>query len=96
MDEYLFIRSHKKPSTAKYVEQWVADSFQAALLSPLAQTLPISASELERVEGADALNRHTVMHGEDLNYGSKKNGLKAISLLNYVIHVVRDPKEKKS
>jgi hypothetical protein len=94
MDQYLFRSRDKKPRTAKYVERWAADSFRAALLSPLTQTLPISASKGERVEGSDALNRHTVMHGEDLGYGSKKNGLKAISLLNYVAHVAGDDGKK--
>jgi hypothetical protein len=95
MGQYLFIRRDKKPGTAKYVEQLAADSFMAALLSPLAQTTPINASEAERVKGFDALNRHMVLHGEDLNYGSKRNGLKAISLINFVAHVVPPAEEQK-
>jgi hypothetical protein len=34
------------------------------------------------------------LHGEDLDYGNRKNGLKAISLLNYVAHVVSDAEKK--
>ena len=94
VNQYLFIKQNKKPRTAIYVEQIAADTFRAALLSPLAHTLPISASEHERPEGADALNRHTVLHGESLNYGNKTNSLKAISLINYVAHVLKV--EKKS
>lgn len=60
----------------------------AAMLSPLAQTLPIGASENERYKGFPALNRHTVLHGESLDYGSKTNSFKAISLINYVAHVL--------
>lgn len=88
VNQYLFIKQNKKPRTAIYVEQIAANTLMAALLSPLALTLPISASEHERPEGADALNRHTVLHGESLNYGNKTNSLKAISLINYVAHVL--------
>jgi hypothetical protein len=88
VNQYLFMKQNKRPRTAIYVEQIAADSYTAALLSPLAQTLPISASEGERPEDSNALNRHTVLHGESLNYGSKVNSLKAISLINYVAHVL--------
>jgi hypothetical protein len=93
VNQYLFIKQNKKPSTAIYVDQIAADTYRAALLSPLAQTLPISASERERPAGFDALNRHTVLHGESLDYGSKTNSLKAISLVNYVAHVLEVEKE---
>jgi hypothetical protein len=88
VNQYLFIRQNKKPGTAVYVERVAADTFRAALLSPLARTLPISASEHERPAGADTLNRHAVLHGESLNYGNKTNSLRAISLINYVAHVL--------
>lgn len=88
VDQYLFIKQGKKPRTAIYVAQIAADTYMAALLSPLAETLPIGASKNERTEGFVALNRHTVLHGESLDYGSKANGLKAISLVNYVAHVL--------
>lgn len=86
VNQYLFIKQGKKPSTAIYVAQIAADTYMAALLSPLAKTLPIGASEKERLEGFVALNRHTVLHGESLDYGSKVNSLKVISLVNYVAH----------
>lgn len=87
--EYLFIKHNRKPRTAIYVEQLASDTYRAALLSPLAQTLPIGASEHERNEGFSELNRHMVLHGESLDYGSKINSLKAISLINYVAHVLK-------
>lgn len=87
--QYLFMKRDKKPLTATYVEQMAANSFRAALLSPLAQTLPINASEKERLEGSDALNRHEVLHGTSLDYGTVTNSLKAVSLVNYVATVVR-------
>jgi hypothetical protein len=89
VNEYLFLKHNKKPRTAIYVEQVASDTYRAALLSPLAQTLPIGASENERDEGFNELNRHMVLHGEALDYGNKKNSLKAISLINYVAHVLK-------
>lgn len=88
-NQYFFIKKDKKPQTAIYVEQIVADTFRASLLSPLAQALPIAASEKERSIGSVALNRHAVLHGESLNYGTKANSLRAISLINYVVHVLK-------
>lgn len=93
VNQYLFMKRNRKPRTASYVEQVAADTYRAALLSPLAQPLPISASENERPEGFDALNRHTVLHGESLDYGYKNNSLKAVSLINYVAHVLEVDKE---
>ena len=93
VNQYLFIKRNKKPSTAIYVDQIAGDTYRAALLSPLAKTLPISATEGERPAGFDALNRHTVLHGDSLDYGSKINSLKAISLVNYVAHVLEVEKE---
>lgn len=84
VDQYLFMKKDKKPRTAMYVEQIAADTYKAALLSPLAASTPIGASEHEREEGFNLLNRHMVLHGESLDYGSKINSLKAISLVNYV------------
>lgn len=89
VNQYLFMKKDKKPRTAIFVEQVATDTYKAALLSPLAATTPISASEHERDEEFNLLNRHMVLHGESLDYGSKMNGLKAISLVNYVSQALR-------
>lgn len=89
-DKYFFIRekTKTKPEVAIYVEQFVADAFMTAFLSPLSKTLPINASQGERPQGTDLLNRHAVLHGESLNYGTQANSLKAISLINYMADVL--------
>ena len=84
VDQYLFMKKDRKPCTAIYVEQVAADTYKAVLLSPLATSTPISASEHERENGFNLLNRHMVLHGYSLDYGNKVNSLKAISLINYV------------
>jgi len=92
--QYLFIKSDKKPSTAIYVKTIATDTYRAALLEPLAQTLPISKSESERGKGFNELNRHMVLHEESLDYGTEIYGLKAISLINYVAYVLRPDENK--
>jgi len=82
--QYLFMKTNRRPQTAAYVDQIANDTVMAAFLSPLAETLPINASKNERPRNFNGLNRHMVLHGESLDYGSKINGLKAISLVNYV------------
>lgn len=91
--QYLFMKRNNKPRTAIYVEQLASDAFTAALLSPLTEVLPIGASEDQRPEGFSALNRHMVIHGESLDFGTKINSLKAISLVNYVADVLTPEKE---
>lgn len=89
------MKKDKKPRTALYVEQIASETYRAALLSPLAQSLPISASEKERRADFSGLNRHTVLHGESVDYGTKENSLRAISLINYVAHVLDFERDKK-
>ena len=84
---YLFTKTREKvprPRTAVYVETLAADAFMSAMLSPLAQTLPVNASERELSRDSGALNRHAVLHGTAFDYGTRINGLKAVSLINYV------------
>lgn len=89
IEQHFFLKKNKKPKTAIYVEKIATDTYRAALLEPLAQTLPIGASQNEREKDFSELNRHMVLHGESLDYGTEKNSLKAISLLNYVCHVLK-------
>ncbi|MCC6458057.1 MAG: hypothetical protein IT328_24090 [Caldilineaceae bacterium] len=84
----LFRRKAGRPRTADYVDQLSGTALTNALLSPLTKNLPISATENERPPSFSHLNRHAVMHGESLNYGTKTNSLKAISLLNYVAYML--------
>ncbi len=66
----------------------------AALLSPLAQPLPINATE--HLRKGDEFNRHTVLHGESLDYGTRINGFKEISLINYVVRIFFNVEEDKA
>ena len=83
-----FMQKNRQPKIANYVEKRVKTKYMAALIGPLIITTQINASEHEREEGSNKLNRHTVMHGESLDDGTKANSLKALSLLNYASQVL--------
>jgi len=89
---YYFMGKNGKPGTATYVKQIAGDSLLAAFLSPLAQTLPIGASQRDRSEASEILNRHTVLHGDSLTYGTRESSLKTVSLINYVSQVLDWPR----
>lgn len=90
--ERYFFKEHKgKPQTAIYVKQFASDSYLAALLSPLSERLPIGKYVRKRQgKWSSKLNRHKVLHGTSLDYGTRINGLKAISLINYVVHALKN------
>lgn len=64
------------------------DSISSAFLSPLATVQPIAWSSTRRSSEPGQLNRHAVLHGEDVEYGTEVNSLKALSLLSYVSSVL--------
>ena len=75
----------RKEATGKYASQILG--YTANYLHPLEITLPLWMSEGDRAKGGGPfakLNRHQVLHGESVDYGTEENSLKAISLLNYL------------
>lgn len=87
----LYAKRDKRPVTATAIRKSGLDSnsYLAALLHPLTVELPITASEAERAGNPACLNRHAVLHGESVDYGTEINGLKAVSLIHYVACVLR-------
>jgi len=88
INKQLYSKKGKVPVVAEYAETITADVFRSALLYPLTQPLPISASANERTEDFSDLNRHQVIHGESTTYDTEINSLKAISMLNYISYVL--------
>lgn len=86
----LYSREKGGPKTTNYAAQFQHDSFMSALLEPFRIKLPISANEREResLTIENYLNRHEILHGENCNYGTEINSLKAISLINFVATVL--------
>jgi hypothetical protein len=80
----------KKPATAKWAEQFKADSIYGLIVEPLHNYGP---SRIPQARTPKGINRHDVLHGTSCDYGEDKvNGYKTLSLLNYVgltIHQVK-------
>lgn len=91
---HYFMRKDRKPKTAKYVDSLPEGDFLKILMAPLSVSLPIHASEGERDENFSHMNRHMILHGESIDYGTKINSLKAISMLNYISQILFDDEEE--
>ncbi|MCC8363609.1 hypothetical protein LK996_11070 [Lysobacter sp. A6] len=65
-------------------------AIEAAYWTPLTlQKIPLTEAKAWRRLNPAELNRHAVMHGESLAYGTEENSLKAISWLNYVSYMLK-------
>ncbi|NLJ75536.1 MAG: hypothetical protein GX331_11190 [Firmicutes bacterium] len=82
-----FQKRNSKPLIGVHIQTMLLQGYSQGLTSVLTNNFPISYNHRERGNGENSysgLNRHTVMHGECLDYGTKENSFKAISLLYYV------------
>jgi len=91
----LYRKIDRMPATAKFVDQLAGDSFTSALLEPLRVPMPIAASKEERHKFDIEINRHEILHGISVEYGTELNSLKAISLLHYISNVLDRYGDKK-
>lgn len=80
----LFTNENKRPQVASKLEEKELDGFTLAFLSALLQHTGFNASEKYEDEFPHAPNRHKIMHGIDLGYGTKANYLKTFSLLAFI------------
>lgn len=74
----------ERPKVLAYAVEFAGSQIARAFLAPLESEMTIALSEKGRPQGFTGLNRHMVLHGESVDYGTKENGLRAISLLNYM------------
>lgn len=72
----------------RFVKKIDANTLEHAYLQPLIQAIPIKESSKQRRDTSLQLNRHAVMHGESTDFATEKNGLKAISFVNYVSYAI--------
>ena len=90
-----FRKRQNKPLTAEIIESYSLGPFTMALLQPFRTNLSISLSEYERNNKDISINRHQVLHGEVVDYGTKVNSFKCISLLGYIASVLCNINKKK-
>lgn len=80
----LFQKKRRIPQVAIQIERLQIDDFSGAFLSVLGLPGGMCANEEFRDKYPDCLNRHEILHGIDVNYGTALNGWKSLSLLGFV------------
>ena len=79
-----FFMGRERSKVAAHAMQFAGSQIARAFLAPLESEMTIALSEKARPPGFTGFNRHMVIHGESVDYGTKENSLRAISLLNYI------------
>lgn len=85
----LYARRNGMPALAACLTIETLPPLEASLLCPLIEPNPMSASADERAAFVDLLNRHAVLHGESLEYDTRVNSCRSVSLLIYVTWVLQ-------
>ena len=83
----LFHRGGPAEAAAEY-EQQTSDGMTRSILDSFTSQIPLWMSEGDRGVDFNALNRHQVLHGESVDYGTREYSLKAISFLHFVAFVL--------
>lgn len=81
----LYSKNPKK-TVATFVDQLATQAIIDAMMDPFRASLPIKANQKERKSPdypPGSLNRHEILHGIDVEYPSRINSYKAMSLLHY-------------
>ena len=85
-DACLFTSSDKQPKIKQ--TQFMKDLIDESLLIEAMLSAVTNFSAINKPEKIDNnkffLNRHTILHGKNLDYDTEMNSLKVISLLNYL------------
>jgi hypothetical protein len=71
----------------KLFQNGLLDDYSRLLLAPLVEFGTIRENTGNLVGKSNCLNRHAILHGIDLAYGTETNALKCISLLAYLLMV---------
>lgn len=75
-------RVKKKASPlSRVIKQKKVDWLWAAAVTPLRDALPLA---LHQPRSSKKFNRHLILHGMNLDYGTRENSFRVISLLSYL------------
>ena len=81
-------RAIAKEAISQLGDEYVQPIAKLLFIDLLNNSIPIYKSENQRNKAFQELNRHQVLHGEVVDYGTEKNSLKAVSLLNFLRFVL--------
>lgn len=89
-----FIRDKKDRQIPLAMRRLEDSGVKTSLLySPVYRVLPLYMTADERDESFTGLNRHQVLHGESVDYGTHANSLRAVSFINCIALLLRDSKD---
>lgn len=92
-----FIRDKKDRQIPLAMKRLGDNGVRTSLLySPVYRVLPLYMTANERDDSFTGLNRHQVLHGESVNYGTHENSLRSVSFLNCIALLLRDSKDPKN
>lgn len=86
------VRLKKEPEMPAIGGVFAEDSAKPTwtmLTEPLRVSSTVHISVNEETDGSD-FKRHGILHGRITGYGTKQNGLRAISMLNYFAEILND------
>lgn len=66
------------------------DDMRAMIVAAFYVDIPLTRCTQQLPTGFDGLNRHAVLHGTDVAYGTEVNGLRAVSILNLASYLVTE------
>ncbi len=79
-----FFMNNNKNKINKFINENDIDGFSKIFFNSLKQKASIDNHVNEETK---IPNRHYILHGNALKYGTKRNSLKGISLLNYIVEL---------
>lgn len=87
LDFLLFIGKEREKGIEEIVKSSDSD-MRSQLVGLFGAPIPLLSSKKDRGTGFSELNRHLVLHGESVSYGTQQNSLKVISFLSYLNFVL--------
>ncbi len=87
-DSVFFKIKDDKKKLKEFLNKNVRNNEPDYIVSTILEKNAIDDSTSNRNKYPSKLNRHSVMHGIDYQFGTEINSLKSISLLNYLIDFV--------
>ena len=88
----IFINRDRNDSINSYMYE-IRDTYNEVFFDVIKSTIPLWMTASERSPSFDQLNRHLVLHGEVVNYGTEQNSLKAISFLSWLCWILSEAGE---
>ncbi|MEQ1486173.1 hypothetical protein [Methyloglobulus sp.] len=84
----LYAKDKGIPKIKPEIDALIDGGLDEVIFQPLRETHGLQASEDYRKQWPDALNRHEILHGKVVDYGTRINSLKTLSFLDYFVTFV--------